>query len=149
MNVFFPRLRRSLQRGLICEQGSNLVEVGLIISLVCLVAVAGTRGMAYKVQGAFGQISSNLASIFADSNFGVPDDGGGQNGGNPAAKSSGSGGSGQSNDESRGSDQQSHPTGTGSNSTPEGNGGHASQVPASHGNGGQTDASTAGHGVGR
>ncbi|MGB9079475.1 MAG: hypothetical protein WCC26_21765, partial [Terracidiphilus sp.] len=77
MKALFPRLRRFFEYGLTCEQGTNLAEMALIVSLVGLGAVAGTQGMAHKVQGAFGQITSNLANIFDDRNFGAADSGAG------------------------------------------------------------------------
>ena len=44
------------------EEGQDMVEYGLLVSLIALVCIGSINGLATAVKTAFGQISSSLAS---------------------------------------------------------------------------------------
>jgi pilus assembly protein Flp/PilA len=45
------------------EDGQDMVEYGLLVSLIALVCVGSINGLATAVKTAFGQISSSLGSV--------------------------------------------------------------------------------------
>jgi len=62
MNNLFLKLYVSFQILVDREDGQDMVEYALILALVALGAVAGTKGLAQGINAAFVNLSSKLAS---------------------------------------------------------------------------------------
>ncbi len=62
MNNLFLKLYVSFQILMDREDGQDMVEYALILALVALGAVAGTKGLAQGINSAFVNLSSKLAS---------------------------------------------------------------------------------------
>ena len=61
MNLIFTWLHARLHELKICEQGQDLVEFALLLSLVAMVCIASLRPLATYVNSVFSGVSSSLA----------------------------------------------------------------------------------------
>jgi pilus assembly protein Flp/PilA len=61
VNDLFLKLYVRFQLLLNREDGQDLVEYALLIALIALAAVSGTRGVATAVNGEFNKVSTTLA----------------------------------------------------------------------------------------
>jgi pilus assembly protein Flp/PilA len=61
MNNLFLSVYVKLQTLMATEDGQDLVEYALLVSLVALAAIVGVQNVATAVTKVFGQISSSLA----------------------------------------------------------------------------------------
>ena len=61
MNSTFLKLYVKFQNLTACERGQDLVEYGLLLTMVSLALISGIGGLAKAVNGTFTNISSSLA----------------------------------------------------------------------------------------
>jgi pilus assembly protein Flp/PilA len=61
MNTIFARLHVRLHELQSDEQGQDLVEYALLVSLIALLCIAGIGNVAVAVNGAFSIVSTSLA----------------------------------------------------------------------------------------
>lgn len=77
MNKMLRMLREKFRRLAICESGQDMMEYGLLVTLLALACISSVQGVANSVSGMFDQVSQALGTTQSG---GQPSGGGGHDG---------------------------------------------------------------------